>query len=118
MAGRQHPDGSHGGAGAGSKVLGQTPLRLEEPRGTGQETLLLRLPGHRESSLALDRAVSRDVSVTLAASPPHLPAPSLVAVHLIDARRTKPTLAASARAARASGQGSKVTQNADIELIK
>lgn len=101
------------------KVLGQTPLRLEEPRGTGQETLLLRLPGHRESSLALDRAVSRDVSVTLAASPTP-PATTVAGSGTSERREDDKAHPRSKREGGKSkrGKGSKVTQNADIELIK
>ena len=101
------------------KVLGQTPLRLEEPRGTGQETLLLRLPGHREGSLVLDRAASRDVSVTLAALPTP-PATSVAGSSTASRREEDKAHARGKREGGKSkrGKGSKVTQNADIELIK
>ena len=57
-----------------SAFIGRTPLRIELGAGTGSRTLELRQPGHRTTSVVIDRSGSGDVVVPLPGAPSARPA--------------------------------------------
>ncbi len=104
------------------QVLGKTPLSLEQPRAEGHEALLLQLSGYQESNVEMELNTSRDLRVTLSALPTPNVTDSAAAEDKDRARGKKDSgHKESGKKDSAKGKprrGPKVTQNADIELIK
>ena len=98
-------------------ILGTTPLSLEQPRADGRETLQLQLAGYSQSQVEIDRDASRDLQVTLAALPSAAPAAPALPGEKGRPHGKKDSGKKDGGKAKPS-KGPKVTQNADIELIK
>lgn len=95
--------------------LGRTPFLREQPAGSGQEELILRLPGYADRPLTVDRAASREVQLLLSPLPePSKPVPA-AAPPPVEEKGGKPgKLGGKPGKRRLPGK----TKNADIELLK